>query len=229
MFLSCSGEEESKEDSPENAKEVFELQTLQASDIRATTVLVPSSVESSIEKSVQSRGICYNTIGNPNIKDLKVQNSENMLGIYGTLLIDLQQNTKFYAKAYAVSNSGSTYYGNEISFQTSKMTIPPTEFITYDAANITFNSAILSGVIFKNGNIRWDDLKMGFCYSATNRSPNITDSIVYANSEVTEPFRVSAKNLNSKTTYYFRPFASNFSGTEIYYGDIKTFTTTNSN
>lgn len=229
MFLSCSSEESKNDDSESNVSEVLNLKTFQASDIMPTTVLVSSLVESDTEKSLKSRGVCYNTLGNPTINDFKVEDSESKIGPYSTLLIGLEQNSKFYAKLYAVSNSGLVYYGNEITFQTSKIIIVPTQFITYEATNVTFNFAVLGGVIVKNGNLRWDNLKMGICFSATNKTPNIKDSVVYAKTEVTEPFRISAKNLNSKTTYYFRPFASNFDGTETYYGDIQTFTTTNSN
>lgn len=227
VFFSCSGEQSAND--PPSIIEVLNLKTFEANDIMPTTAVVSSFIKSDTEKFLKSRGVCYNTVGNPTINDLKVENSESLLGPYSTLLTGLQQDSRFYAKLYAISNSGSIYYGNEISFQTSKIIIVSTEFITYEATNVTSNSAILGAVVVKNGNLLWNNLKLGICFSSTNKIPNISDSAVYSKTEVTEPFRISAKNLNSKTSYYFRPFASSLDGTEVYYGDIQSFTTNNSN
>lgn len=227
VFFSCSSEQ-SGNDSP-SIIEAFNLKTFEANDIMPTTAVVSSFINSDTEKSLKSRGVCYNTVGNPTINDLKVENSESLLGPYSTLLTGLQQDTRFYAKLYVISNSESIYYGNQISFLTSKIIIVPTEFITYEAINVSSNSAILGGVVVKNGNLLWNNLKVGICFSSTNKTPNINDSAIYSKTEVTQPFRISAKNLNSKTLYYFRPFASSLDGTEVYYGDIQSFTTNYSN
>jgi hypothetical protein len=228
IFISCSSEESTNDDSSSTMKEVFALTTFPASDILPTTTVISSLIKSDTEMSIKTRGVCYNTTGNPTISDQKVEDPESIIGPYSTLLIGLDQNKTHFAKVFAIGKSGNVFYGNEIQWKTSTVIIIPTSFLTYDATNVTSNSAILGGVILKNGNLRWDNLKMGICFSAFNKLPNINESVAYANTEVTEPFRVSAKNLKSKTTYYFRPFASNFDGTEIYYGDTQSFTT-NSN
>lgn len=228
LFLSCANEESKDDDSSSNVKEVFTLTTFPASDILPTTTVISSFIKADTQMSIKTRGVCYNTTGNPTISDQKIEDPESIIGPYSTVLIGLDQNKTHFAKVFAIGKSGNIFYGNEIQWKTSKVIIIPTSFLTYDATSVTSNSAILGGVILKNGNLMWDNLKMGICFSAINKSPNINDTIVYANTEVTEPFRVSAKNLNSKTTYYFRPFASNFDGTEIYYGNTQSFTT-NSN
>lgn len=227
IFFSCSSEESADNPQTDGGKEIVSLKTYEATDIMPTAVMVSSLIKSDTEKSLKSRGVCYNTTGNPTINDFKVVDSEVILGPASTLLIGLQQSTIYYAKPFVITNSGNVYYSNEIKFQTSKLTIIPTQFITYDPSSITSNSAILSAVIFKNGNLRWDNIRIGICISATNRNPNINDVAIYAKTEVTEPFKISVKNLNTKTIYYFRPFASSLDGSEIYYGDIKSFTTTN--
>lgn len=202
-IFSCSNEDSADNPQTDGGKEILSLKTYEASDIMPTTVLVSSLIKSDTEKSLKSRGVCYNTTGNPTINDFKVEDSEVILGPSSTLLIGLQQSTIYYARPFVLTNSGNVYYSNEIKFKTSKLTITPTQFITYDPSNITSNSVILSAVIFKNGNLRWDNIRIGICISATNTNPNINDVAIYAKSEVTEPFKISVKILIQKPSITF--------------------------
>jgi pectate lyase len=63
-----------------------------------------------------TRGICWNTTGNPTISDNKVLCGVN-LGAFSGNMENLAEATKYYVRAYA-SNSVGIVYGNEISFTT---------------------------------------------------------------------------------------------------------------
>ncbi len=64
-------------------------------------------------ENVSEYGVCYNTTGSPNTNDYH--------GIpdvgYDFDLINLQPNTTYYVRAYAISNNDVTY-GNEVTFTT---------------------------------------------------------------------------------------------------------------
>jgi uncharacterized protein (TIGR02145 family) len=66
--------------------------------------------------TVVSRGVCWNTSGNPTINDSKTTDGSGT-GNYISLIPGLTQNTKYYVRAYATSSAG-TAYGNQVDFKT---------------------------------------------------------------------------------------------------------------
>jgi len=224
MLISCSGEESKDEDSSSNVMEILDLKTFEASDIMPTTVIVSSFIQSNTEKPIKARGVVFNTIGNPTVNDQKVEDPESIVGPNSTLLQGLEQNKKYYAKVYAISNSGAVKYGNEINFTTSKIVIVPAIITTYQATNITSNSAVLGGVISRLGDLATGG-KIGVCYSSANKLPTIGDTTIYANTEFTEPFWITVKNLTNNKIYYYRPFGLGTNG-NVFYGELGTFSTT---
>lgn len=84
--------------------------------------------------------------------------------------------------------------------------------------NLEYNSATVQGEVIELGEGVYD---VGICYSI-NSEPTVADSIVYS-SNVLGAFNVELINLESQTKYYFRAFISD--GEEIFYGEIKEFTT----
>jgi hypothetical protein len=65
---------------------------------------------------VNSRGVCWNTTGNPTIHDSKTSDGSGT-GSFVSLFTGLTQNTKYYVRAYATNNAG-TAYGNQVVFKT---------------------------------------------------------------------------------------------------------------
>ncbi len=59
---------------------------------------------------ITERGFCYNSIGNPTINDERIWINGNS-GEYSIIIIRLNNNTKYYVRAYA-TNSLGTGYGN---------------------------------------------------------------------------------------------------------------------
>lgn len=66
--------------------------------------------------TVSSVGICWNTTGSPTIDDNKTE-CGTKAGGFNAILSPLKVNTSYFARAYAVSNTG-TSYGNEQTFTT---------------------------------------------------------------------------------------------------------------
>jgi uncharacterized protein (TIGR02145 family) len=92
---------------------------------------------------------------------------------------------------------------------------------TSAVTNISFNSATTGGVITDNGGSAIT--ASGICWSKTNNTPNLTDS-VKSGTTASGSFTFTLNNLSENTTYYVRAFATNSAGTG--YGNVVTFNTT---
>ncbi|MFV0375948.1 MAG: hypothetical protein ACK5JD_01455 [Mangrovibacterium sp.] len=94
------------------------------------------------------RGICYSTQANPTTADNKtVYDDDDNLAAFNVQLSGLNYATKYYARAYAINESG-TVYGEEISFTT--LPILATVYTTMASA-ITSNSATAGGNVMATG------------------------------------------------------------------------------
>ena len=164
---------------------------------------------------VTSRGICYNTTGNPTLSSQST-NAGQGPGNFISVLNNLSPGITYYAKAYAVNIVGTTY-GNQLQFITP--TIIPT--VTTDTVyNITDHSAIFTGTVVENGGT--SIIQRGFCWN-TIGNPMITDSSIVVGAAV-GGYQVETGPLFSNTTYFVRAWATNNIG--ICYGNVIQFTTT---
>jgi hypothetical protein len=71
--------------------------------------------------AVIARGLCWSTNPQPTIAD-NVSTDGTGLGVFASILNNLQPNTTYYFRAYA-TNSAGTGYGNELSFSTTADTV----------------------------------------------------------------------------------------------------------
>ena len=62
-------------------------------------------------------GVCWNTSGNPTTADSRALNATSS-GSFSSNLTGLTGRTTYFVRPYAISDNGSTIYGNEISFTT---------------------------------------------------------------------------------------------------------------
>ena len=92
---------------------------------------------------------------------------------------------------------------------------------TFDASNITNNSASMNGAIDNDGG--YPITEAGIYWSSTNQNPGSGDNI--ATIECTGGLFGISFNLEPNTTYYYRAFATNSAGTAT--GGVKKFTTNN--
>ncbi len=132
-------------------------------------------------------------------------------------LTELELGTTYTYRAYATTESGTTY-GKRMTFTTDSY-IHPTDscihptVLTYEATDITGNSATLKGAIRAGDE---EILEHGFEYWAAGEDVQSITSTKYYMSETITGLKLS-------TTYTYRAYASTES--ETTYGDERTFTT----
>ncbi len=79
----------------------------------------------------------------------------------------------------------------------------------------------VEGEIISNGGE--DIQEYGFCWSWTNKEPNLKDSVVVAGEAVQNTFGATLSGLKTGVMYYVRAYAKNSMG--VSYGDVKIFET----
>ena len=165
---------------------------------------------------VTARGICWSTSSNPTLSGSFTTNGSG-LGSFVSQMDGLEEDTKYYVRAYATNNAG-TAYGNENSFTTGQTITSPT-VTTDDVTNITQTTATSGGNVTSDGGatvtIR------GVCWSI-NQNPTTSDSHTNDGSGI-GTFISSLFGLTANITYYVRAYATNSAGTS--YGNEKSFTT----
>ena len=92
--------------------------TAEVSDITRNSAKCGGGVSDGGGAVVVERGVCWNTSGNPTVLDIRVKDTEGGLGIYISNITDLEHNTTYYVRAYAVNANGVAGYGEEKSFTT---------------------------------------------------------------------------------------------------------------
>ena len=161
--------------------------------------------------SISEMGICWNTQTAPVVENNKLIIKDTI----ATLEIkDLQPNTQYFVRAYAINKVGVAY-SEEYEFTT--FSLP--EIKTEDITDIHSTIAMLHGTLVFNGN---DTATIkGFCWS-TNDEPTLENSYVEIDTtSATYTYRLS--NLIDETQYYIRTYAQNKIG--LVYGETKSFTT----
>ncbi len=92
------------------------VETASVTNIMVKTAACGGEVSDWGGDTVNVRGICWNTGGNPTVADEKTENRSG-LGNFTSTLSGLTENTTYYVRAYATNVSG-TGYGSEVSFTT---------------------------------------------------------------------------------------------------------------
>jgi uncharacterized protein (TIGR02145 family) len=92
------------------------VSTTSISNTALTTATSGGNVTSDGGATVTSRGVCWNTTGNPSISNSKT-NDGSGTGSFVSNITGLTSNTTYYVKAYA-TNSIGTSYGEQVEFKT---------------------------------------------------------------------------------------------------------------
>jgi|GEM_PF-6830779 len=108
-YTSCS------KDKNDNTTDTASVTTKEVSNIRYRSAATGGVIESS-NYSVIQRGVCWNTSPNPTLANSSTSNGTG-LGTFQSNLNNLEANTTYYVRAYAVNEKG-TSYGNELTFKT---------------------------------------------------------------------------------------------------------------
>jgi hypothetical protein len=92
------------------------LTTTEISTITANSAASGGNITSDGSAIITSRGVCWSTIAGPTIANNST-NDGTGIGQFNSVLRNLQPNTKYYVRAFAINSLG-TAYGNEVSFST---------------------------------------------------------------------------------------------------------------
>ena len=115
------------------------VSTSEAINITQTTVTGGGSVSAESNCVVSVRGVCWDTVSNPNAMQSPHLLSGEGLGSFLVNITGLKAGTKYYMKAYAVCDD-IVYYGNQVTFQTTSAQKPTVS--TGEVTNITRTSAM---------------------------------------------------------------------------------------
>ena len=189
--------------------------TAAVTNITSTTAKSGGEVTGNGGYNVTARGVCWNTMGSPDLNDQHTTNGSGN-GVFTANLTELETNKTYYVRAYATNQSG-TSYGNEITFNTTSG-LPVVD--TKDITNVTPLSANGGGTVTSDNGFTVTE--RGVCWSTVS-NPTINDEHS-TNGSGTGEFNSAISGLQNSTTYHVRAYATNSKGTG--YGEDKTFTTT---
>lgn len=190
--------------------------TTEVTNVTASTAKSGGNVTNNGGFNVTARGVCWNTMGSPDISDDHTTNG-NGDGIFISNITNLAIGTTYHVRAYATNQKG-TSYGVEKTFTTPNGAVT----ITLDAAqSVTANSATFTANISDDGGV--PVAQRGICW-ATTQYPDVNSSHTDVGMG-TGSYTVTIPNLQASTTYYVRAYAVNQAGTV--YSAQRTFTTTN--
>lgn len=182
--------------------------------VTATGITAYGTVVSDCDIPVTARGICYSTKQYPTIDD-KHTTANKGLGDYHSVITGLEYATTYYVRAYA-TNATATVYGEQKEITT--LTGLPT--VTTDSVyNIGSVKATCGGNVTNDGSL--NVTARGVCYG-TEPYPTIEDSHT-TDGKGKGKFTSNLKNLQDKTKYYVRAYATTAAGTA--YGEQRTFKT----
>ncbi|MBO9701033.1 MAG: hypothetical protein J7604_12540 [Sporocytophaga sp.] len=195
------------------------------SPLASVTTETPSSIANTsvvlggkiiVSDIVTERGICWSLSPSPSILGNKVIEGAGA-GSFTIALTGLTPGMKYYAKAYAITNSSSTMYGDEVSFTTE---ITPITISTSTVSGITPNSAMSGGSVILEGGMAVNE--RGICYGISG-GPTISNSKT-SNGQGAGTYTSTLTDLTVNTTYYVRAYATDHTN-KTHYGDEVSFTT----
>lgn len=184
---------------------VIVLTTLSVSDIAHDEATCGGRITELQGNSVMERGVCWSTHTNPTLAD-NYKASTDKTNDFSVRFTGLTEKTSYHVRSYAKSETGVTYYGQDVQFQTTHViTLPVLSNVS--ASNITYRKATFTAAVSSLGG---GTLKRsGFCYSTTH-NPTISSSILSCGTST--DLRATATSLKASTTYYVRAFAENEKG-----------------
>ena len=190
------------------------LTTTSISSITQTSANSGGIITSGGSSTVTSRGICWNTTGNPTTANSTTSNGTGT-GSFSSSLTGLIAGITYYVRAYAINGAG-TAYGNQVSFQTSA-SLPV--LTTTSISSITQTTSNSGGTVTNDGGATVTT--RGVCWNTTG-NPTTSNSTT-SNGSGTGSFSSAITGLTTSTTYYVRAYATNSAGTS--YGNQVNFTT----
>ncbi|MGB2580740.1 MAG: hypothetical protein WBC83_03520 [Minisyncoccia bacterium] len=152
--------------------------------------------------TISARGICWGTTASPTTNCFAATGTT--IGIFTHNRIGMSSNTTYYFRGYA-TNSGGTGYSADGTFTTKGVPIVTTPTVT----SITTSGATLGANVTSLGNPATITAR-GTCWGTT---VNPTTNCVAATGTTTGIFTHVQAGMLPGTTYYYRGYATNSTGT----------------
>lgn len=185
-----------------------QVKTGAASDLTANSVILNGQVISDGGEQLAARGFFWSATNTDPGFDNLMELVEGGIGTFQVEINDLEPNTTYYYRAFA-TNSAGTALGEVLSFKTPAAATVPVLSVQA-ATSVTLNSAVLHGTVLDDGGSAIS--LRGFFWSATNPNPGF-ENVMEIVEGTNGAFSAAIDGLEYNTTYYFRAFAMNESGT----------------
>jgi len=183
-----------------------------------TAILTSTLRDVDPNSNVVQYGHCYSKTNSfPTIVDSTSKlGSKIKYGDFQSILNNLDPNTTYHYRSY-VQTGGDVLYGEKSDFTTGEVSM-------LGISNLQTSTATVMGYI--SGTITGSITDHGFCWSATNSVPTITDSKTSLGVKNDRANFQSNVTLVANTKYYFRTYFIN-KNSVAEYSPVYTFTTGN--
>lgn len=188
--------------------------TLRLDNITAYSVRTGGLYVFANGSEIIEQGVCWNKSGNPTIAD-SVKVDTNGIKTFQLKIENLEFDTEYYLRAYAVNEKGAGY-GKTLTFKT-ESGIP---IFRIQNIEVTPFSASVKTEFWDDGGLEIID--RGICWN-TEGDPSIEDSVLNTPHITSQFITFSIENLNVATNYYVRDYVITDIG--VFYGDDISFTT----
>lgn len=192
------------------------LSTSAVTQIGASTATFNASIIDAGTPTYTERGFCYSKNNTPTIADNRRKVNGSGTGDFSLQISNLEYPVTYYVRAYAIQ-SGTTVYGNTVSFTTSLNT---TNITTSAVTQIGSTTATFNASISDAGLPSYTE--RGFCYSKYG-NPTIATNRIKVSGTGTGNFSMQITGLEYPVTYYVCAYAIQ-DGNAVY-GNTVSFTT----
>ena len=193
--------------------------TAELTFITSSTALCGAEVEADDSGLLLELGVCWSKAEHPTANDHTISTNKCSQP-YACLLTQLEQETKYYLRAYA--KYGTEYvYGEEKTFTTLGADSPAhTPVTTLEATEITAQGFISGAIVEPFGITNY---RVGMCYSSTNPEPTLEDcegwgGILISVDDDNRVYQISCPDVRPNTQYYYRALVAYDDGNNPYYG-----------
>ncbi len=190
-----------------------ELTTVTVTDIGLNSAVSGGTIVSDGGAEITEKGVCWSTSANPTAEGSKTTDGTGSAAFISNI-VGLDEGTTYYVRAYATNEVG-TAYGNELTFTTNQVT--GAVLTTTEVTNVTSITATVGGNITDAGG---GTITARGVYWGTTPNPTVNKT---TNGAGTGTFTADLTGLTDGTTYYYRAYATNSSGTT--YGQEFSFIT----
>lgn len=218
-LLSCSnnpGDDKNEEipTTETSTKKKPSVTTIEVLNLEADRATITAKVIDKGSTSVTQRGVCINTTGVPTIEN-GISFPETVIkasGEFTVELSELQDDTKYYARAYAVNDAGAGY-GNQIIFNTNSANVPVLKLGDVTVSGV--HDLFVDVAIIASGD--YPILESGVTWGVNEKPTIDLNKNTIRMKDNGLKFKQRITGLQELTSYYVRPYVKTLKG--VTYGD----------